>query len=221
MLRALPLLVIFLLACANERIVEVPVVVEKEVVKVVEVPIVVTETIVKEVPVEVIVEKLVEVEVPIVVTETIVKEVPVEVIVEKLVEVEVTPTPTPALHSTPIVADAIVTKLKEHITAGLIGEPEILVCDTQLPESACIGIEVGGLIFSGMNRETGRAFAIAIEYHDLLANVQTCQFEWLTPAATMLCDTDILDKEEAKLSLAYAVMTKWPELADKLTSVVE
>ena len=125
------------------------------------------------------------------------------------------------LNSTPIAADAIVTKLKEYITAGLIGEPEILVCDTQWPESACIGIEVGGLLFSGMNRETGRAFAIAIDYHDLLANVQTCQFEWLTPAATMLCDTDILDKEEAKLSLAYAVMTKWPELADKLTSVVK
>lgn len=115
--------------------------------------------------------------------------------------------------------DNIIASLKEYIAAGLNGEPEFLVCDTQWPESACIGVEVGGLMFSGMNRETNRAFAIIIEYRDMFANVHTCQFEWLAPE-TISCDTSMPDKETAKLSLGYVLATKWPKLGDQLTSSV-
>ena len=123
-----------------------------------------------------------------------------------------TPTPTP----TPIAPqDSLIGMLKEGVQAA-IPEPTVLTCDTQWPESACIGMDDNNIFFTGVNRESDLAFIVDIARSKDIAHVQTCKFQWSLVHEGIDCNSNYLSDAEAVGSLVISMNEKWPKLLQQV-----
>ena len=112
--------------------------------------------------------------------------------------------------------DSIIEILKDGVQAA-VPEPTILTCDTQWPESACIGMDDRShILFTGMNRETDMAFILDIVRTRDVAYLQTCKFRWSLVHLGTNCQSSTMSDAKALESLTVSLKIKWPKLLEQV-----
>ena len=112
--------------------------------------------------------------------------------------------------------DSIIEMLKDNVQIA-IPDPTVLTCDTQWPESSCIGMDDRShIFFTGINRETDMAFIIDIKRTRDMAYVQSCKFQLSLVHEGTHCQSSTMPDAKALESIMVALKIKWPKLLEQV-----